>query len=189
MTATMPASMTTGRRTAGVRSALAGHAAVRILACLAAGLTLGLLFPRNPVVLGIAQSGTWFPKTVVTFATAIIFVLMSAALAKTLLTHRRSGRFLLYVIGLYVLMGFVSLLYVSAWIPALTGLPMNRPGQDLAGTRRLAARHRDGVRDRVFGATPLAGAGGGVPRRRRDRRDPGAPPGRARTHSRAPTGC
>ena len=39
-------------------------------------------------------------------------------LVKTLLTHRHSGRFLLYVIGLYVLMGFVSLLYVAAWIPA-----------------------------------------------------------------------
>ena len=67
--------MTPGRwrRTAGVGSAVAGHAAVRILACLAAGLTLGLLFPHNPVVLGLAQSGTWFPKTIVTFATAIIF--------------------------------------------------------------------------------------------------------------------
>ncbi len=84
-------------------------------------------------MLGIAQSGTWFPKTIVTFATAIIFVLMSAALAKTLLTHRRSGRFLFYIIGLYVSMGFVSLLYVSAWIPALTGLPMNHPGQPLPG--------------------------------------------------------
>ena len=106
---------------------------MRILGCLAAGLALGLLFPRNPVVLGIAQSGTWFPKTIVTFATAIIFILMSAALAKTLLTHSRSGRFLLYVIGLYVSMGLVSLVYVSAWIPALTGLPMNRPGQPLPG--------------------------------------------------------
>ena len=80
---------------------------MRILICLAAGLALGLLFPRNPVVLGIAQSGTWFPKTIVTFATAIIFVLMSAALAKTLLTHRRSGRFVLYLLGVYVSMGFV----------------------------------------------------------------------------------
>lgn len=61
---------------------------------------------------------------------------MSAALARTLLTHRRSGRFLLVIIGLYVAMGFVSLLYVSAWIPALTGLPMNRPGQPLPGIAR-----------------------------------------------------
>ena len=109
------------------------HPAARILVCLAAGLALGLFFPRNPVVLGIAQSGTWFPRTIVTFATAIIFVLMSGAIAKTLLTHSRSGRFLLWIIGLYVSMGFLSLVYVSAWIPALTGLPMNLTGQPLPG--------------------------------------------------------
>src|SRR4051812_45108753 len=107
--------------------------AARILGCLAAGLALGLLFPRNRVVLALAQSGTWFPKTVVTFATVIIFVLMSAALAKTLLTHKRSGRFLLFVIGLYASMGFASLLYVSLWIPALTGLPTSRAGEALPG--------------------------------------------------------
>ncbi|MEP7307977.1 MAG: cation:dicarboxylase symporter family transporter [Acidobacteriota bacterium] len=115
------------------RSGLAAHRSVQTLGSLAAGLALGLLFPRSPLVLGIAQSGTWFPKTIVTFAAAIIFILMSAALAKTLLTHRRSGRFLLFTIGLYVLMGLVSLLYVSAWIPLLTGLPMQRPGQELPG--------------------------------------------------------
>jgi Na+/H+-dicarboxylate symporter len=112
-------------------TALARYPAVQILGCLSAGLALGVFFPRNPVVLGIAQTGTWFPKTIVTFATAIIFVLMSAALAKTLFTHRRSGRFLLSVIGLYVVMGFVSLLYVSAWIPTLTGLPLNQSQQPL----------------------------------------------------------
>jgi Na+/H+-dicarboxylate symporter len=114
-------------------SRLVTHRAVRALASLIAGITLGLLFPRNPLVLGLAQSGTWFPKTVVTFAAAIIFVLMSAALAKTLLTHRRSGRFLLHTVGLYVLMGLISLLYVSAWIPLLTGLPVQLPGQVLPG--------------------------------------------------------
>ena len=86
-------------------SGLARYPAVRILGCLSAGLALGFFFPRNPVVLAVAQSGTWFPKTIVTFATAIIFILMSAALAKTILTHRRSGRFLFYVISLYVLDG------------------------------------------------------------------------------------
>ena len=109
------------------------HRAVRILISLAVGVALGLLFPRNPIVLAAALTGTWFPKTIVTFATIVIFILMSAALAKTLLTHRRSGRFLSYTVSLYVLMGLVSLMYVSAWIPVLTGLPMNRPGQGLPG--------------------------------------------------------
>jgi len=106
---------------------------VRILGCLAGGLALGFLFPRNPVVLAIAETGTWFPKTVVSFATAIVFVLMAAALAKTLLTHSRSGRFLLIVVGLYVALGLLSLVYVSAWIPVLTGLPMSSPGQPMPG--------------------------------------------------------
>jgi Na+/H+-dicarboxylate symporter len=112
---------------------VAMHPAARIFLCLAGGLVLGLWFPNHPLVLGLAQTGTWFPKTIVTFATAIVFVLMASALAKTLLTHRRSGRFLLYTIGLYVAMGFLSLVYVSAWIPFLTGLPMNRAGNALPG--------------------------------------------------------
>src|SRR5438552_3988151 len=107
--------------------------AVRIFAYLVAGLTLGTILPRNSVVLGLAQSGTWFPKTVVIFAPAIIFVLKSAPLAKTLLTHSRAGRFLLTIVGLYVAMAAVSLVYVSFWIPPLTGLPLSLPGQRLPG--------------------------------------------------------
>jgi hypothetical protein len=61
---------------------------VIIAACLCTGLGLGLAFPQNQVVLAIAQSGTWFPRTIVTLATAIVFVLMSAALARTLLIAR-----------------------------------------------------------------------------------------------------
>jgi len=107
--------------------------AVRIFIFLAAGLALGTILPRNPVVLALAQSGTWFPKTVVTVAPAIVFVLMSAPVAKTLLTHSRAGRFLLIIVGLYVAMAAVSLVYVSFWIPPLTGLPLSLPGQRLPG--------------------------------------------------------
>ena len=106
---------------------------VQTFGCLAAGLALGTFFPDNPVFLRIAQSGTWFPRTIVTFATAIIFILMAAALAKTLLSHSRASRFLLLVVGLYVLMAAASLLYVSMWIPFLTGLPLSRPGQPPPG--------------------------------------------------------
>ena len=84
-------------------------------------------------MLALAQSGTWFPKTIVTVAPTIIFVLMSASLAKTLLTHNRAGRFLLIIVGLYVAMAGLSLLYVSFWIPPLTGLPLSLPGQRLPG--------------------------------------------------------
>jgi Na+/H+-dicarboxylate symporter len=106
---------------------------VTIVACLITGLGLGLAFPQNPVVLGIAQSGTWFPRTIVTLATAIIFILMSAALARTLQSHVRGTRFLAILITLYVVMAAVSLLYVSAWIPVLTGLPLSRADVPLPG--------------------------------------------------------
>ena len=45
-----------------------------------------LMLRATAIVLGIAESGTWFPKTVVTLATAIIFILIASALAKTLLS-------------------------------------------------------------------------------------------------------
>src|SRR5678809_1798706 len=98
---------------------------VIIAACLCTGLGLGLAFPQNQVVLAIAQSGTWFPRTIVTLATAIVFVLMSASLARTLQSHARGTRFLTIVVALYVVMAGVSLIYVAAWIPLLTGLPLS----------------------------------------------------------------
>jgi Na+/H+-dicarboxylate symporter len=104
-----------------------------IVACLLTGLGLGLAFPQNPVVLALAQSGTWFPRTIVTLATAIVFILMSAALARTLLSQRRGTRFLAILITLYVVMAAVSLLYVSAWIPVLTGLPLSRADVPIPG--------------------------------------------------------
>ena len=106
---------------------------VKIVACLLTGLGLGLAFPQNAIVLAIAQSGTWFPRTIVTLATAIVFILMSAALARTLLSHARGTRFLAILVTLYVVMAAVSLLYVSAWIPVLTGLPFNRADVPLPG--------------------------------------------------------
>jgi Na+/H+-dicarboxylate symporter len=106
---------------------------VQIVTLLLAGLGIGLAFPQNAIVLAIAQSGTWFPRTIVTLATAIVFVLMSAALARTLQAHARATRFLATIVTLYVVMAAVSLLYVSAWIPALTGLPLSRPGVPLPG--------------------------------------------------------
>jgi Na+/H+-dicarboxylate symporter len=104
-----------------------------IAVCLGTGLGLGLAFPKNQVVLAIGQSGTWFPRTIVTLATGIVFVLMSAALARTLLSQVRGTRFLAILITLYLVMAAVSLLYVAAWIPALTGLPFNRDDVPLPG--------------------------------------------------------
>lgn len=100
---------------------------MKIVACLLTGLGLGFAFPQNPVVLALAQSGTWFPRTIVTLATAIVFVLMSAAVARTLQSHARGTRFLVILVTLYIVMAAVSLIYVSAWIPMLTGIPFSSP--------------------------------------------------------------
>jgi Na+/H+-dicarboxylate symporter len=107
--------------------------AAKVVVCLLGGLGLGLALPRDPIVLAIAQTGTWFPRTIVTLATAIVFILMSAALAKTLRSHARGTRVLAILVGLYVAMAAVSLLYVSAWIPVLTGLPISRADVPLPG--------------------------------------------------------
>lgn len=107
--------------------------AVKVVGCLAAGFALGIAFPDNAIVLAVHESGTWFPRLVVTCATAIVFILMSAALASTLLTHARATRFLAILVMLYVAMAAVSLLYVSAWIPVLTGLPLTRVDVPLPG--------------------------------------------------------
>ena len=101
--------------------------AVKVLACLVGGLALGFAFPHNAAVLMLADTGTWFPRAIVSLATAVIFVLMASTLARTLLSHARAARFLAIIVSLYVAMGAVSLLYVSLWIPLLTGLPLNRP--------------------------------------------------------------
>jgi Na+/H+-dicarboxylate symporter len=108
---------------------------VKIAACLLTGFGMGLAFPQHAIVLAIAESGTWFPRTIVTLATAIVFILMAAALARTLQSHARGTRFLAILVGLYVAMAAVSLLYVSAWIPVLTGLPVSRPDVALPGLR------------------------------------------------------
>ena len=126
-------------RTGPERTRRRVHPSVRVFGYLIAGLAIGAAFPNNRLVQWIAQSGTWFPRTIVTFATAIIFVLMAAALVKTLFERRHAGRFLMIVVGLYVAMGAVSLLYVSAWIPALTGLPLTADGYQIPGGRAWLA--------------------------------------------------
>jgi Na+/H+-dicarboxylate symporter len=107
--------------------------AVRVLACLIAGLALGFAFPKNPAVLLVAETGTWFPRVIVTLATAVIFILMASTLARTLLSHARAARFLAIIVSLYVAIGAVSLLYVSLWIPLLTKLPLSRPATTAPG--------------------------------------------------------
>ncbi len=100
-----------------------------VIALLAAGLVAGVLFPGNRIASAVYVSGTYFPKAVVTFATLIIFTLLSGATAKLVLYHRQgAGRFFGLLLAAYGALGFASLVYVTIWIPFLTKLPITAPG-------------------------------------------------------------
>ena len=105
-----------------------------VVGLMALGLLLGFFFPKNSVVRILYNSGTWFPKTVVTFAAFFIFNLLAAAMAKLVLFHRqKAGRLFSLILALYVTMGAISLIYITLWIPYLTNLPFTRPGVAIPG--------------------------------------------------------
>ncbi len=105
-----------------------------VVGLMALGLLLGYLFPKNWIVQIIYASGTWFPKAVVTFAAFFIFNLLAAAMAKLVLFHReRASHLFGLILGIYISMGVISLIYVTIWIPYLTNLPITRPGVTIPG--------------------------------------------------------
>src|SRR5580704_19660998 len=108
--------------------------AVCVIALLAAGLLIGVLFHGNRMAAAIYTSGTYFPKLVVTFATLIIFALLSGATAKLVLYNRQgAGRLFGSILAAYIVLGFASLVYVTIWIPILTKLPFAAPGVPILG--------------------------------------------------------
>ena len=108
--------------------------ALWVIVFLAGGLLFGVLFPGNRVAAVIYASGTYFPKVVVTFATLVIFALLSGATAKLVLYNRQgAGRLFGSILAAYVVLGFASLAYVTLWIPILTKLPFAAPGAPILG--------------------------------------------------------
>lgn len=100
-----------------------------VLAFVAAGLAAGLFFPHNRICLALYTSGTYFPKTIVSLATLVIFALLAGATAKLVLVHRQRARRLFGLILIaYVILGLASLVFVTVWIPILTKLPFTVPG-------------------------------------------------------------
>jgi Na+/H+-dicarboxylate symporter len=100
-----------------------------VMVFLAGGLVVGMLFPESRMANAIYTTGTYFPKAVVTFATLIIFAILSGATAKLVLFHRAgAGRLFGLILLAYVALGFASLFYVTIWIPILTNLPLTAPG-------------------------------------------------------------
>lgn len=103
--------------------------ALCVLLLLAVGLLIGVLLPGNRVAAALYTSGTYFPKLIVTFATVIIFALLSGATAKLVLFNRQSaGRLFGSLLVVYIALGLASLVYVTIWIPILTKLPFASEG-------------------------------------------------------------
>ena len=117
---------------------------VWVVGLLAAGLGVGILWPKNALVGAVYLSGTYFPKLIVSLAPLLIFHLLAAATAKIILLHKeRAGRLFGLVVGLYVAMGAVSLFYAAVWIYYMVGVPLTHEnthvptlGQWLAGVLR-----------------------------------------------------
>lgn len=103
-----------------------------VVGLLVIGLFVGWMFPKSPVVNAVFTSGTYFPKTIVTFAAFFIFNLLAAAMAKLVIFHQeKAGRLFGLILGMYVTMGLLSLIYVTLWIPLLTNLPFTLPGVEM----------------------------------------------------------
>ncbi len=104
----------------------------RVIGFLIIGLSLGYTFPKNEVINALYISGTYFPKTVVTFAALLIFNLLAGAMAKLILYHKdKAGRMFGLIVGLYIFMGFISLCYASTWLMVLTNVPWSLPGVEV----------------------------------------------------------
>lgn len=107
---------------------------IMVVGYLTVGMILGYFFPTNQFVSALHISGTYFPKTIVTFAALLIFNLLAGAMAKLMLFHKeQAGRLFGLIFGAYVLMGLVSLFYVTGWITILTDLPFFLPGLEVPG--------------------------------------------------------
>ena len=105
---------------------------VWVVTLLAVGIGLGLCLPTNSAVRAIYTSGTYFPRLLVTLASLLIFHLLTAATAKLLLNHKqRAGRLFVWTITLYVSLGIASLIYATAWLAILSGLPFTGHGTGL----------------------------------------------------------
>lgn len=100
-----------------------------VILTLGLGFLLGFYLPNNKTVQIIAKSGTYFPKTVVTFATVIIFFLLAAATARLIIIYKdKAGKLFSRTFLLYVVLGIVSLLWSALFVQLVVGLPMTVDG-------------------------------------------------------------
>jgi Na+/H+-dicarboxylate symporter len=101
---------------------------------LAAGFLLGSYLPDQPFVKVLAVSGEYFPKTIVTFATAIIFFLLAGATARLIMVHKETaGKLFGRIFILYFTLGIAALIFACMFILAFLDLPLSQAGAEAAG--------------------------------------------------------
>lgn len=114
---------------------------ILVMGYLIVGLNLGYFFPKNELIGALHISGTFFPKTIVTFAALLIFNLLAGAMCKLMLFHReQAGKLFGLIFGVYLAMGCVSLFYVTGWIALLTDIPFFLPGLEVPGPAEWVAQ-------------------------------------------------
>ena len=107
---------------------------ILVVGYLIVGLALGYAFPKNALIGALFTSGTYFPKTIVTFAALLIFNLLAAAMSKLMLFHKgKAGKMFGLILGCYVTMALISLLYVTGWIHVLSDIPFVLAGVEVPG--------------------------------------------------------
>ncbi|SFD35723.1 Na+/H+-dicarboxylate symporter [Bacillus sp. OV194] len=90
---------------------------------LSLGFLSGLYLPENQFVHALAVSGTYFPKTIVTLATAIIFFLLAGATAKLIMVHKdKAGPLFGRILILYLSLALAALLFTIVFILLFIGL-------------------------------------------------------------------
>ncbi|WML50720.1 cation:dicarboxylase symporter family transporter [Neobacillus sp. PS3-34] len=101
---------------------------------LATGFLLGLFFPHNAFVQTLAKSGEIFPKTIVTFATVIIFFLLSGATIKLITVHKdKAGKLFGRIFLLYLVLGLAALAWAGLFIKVIVGVDFDTKGAHAAG--------------------------------------------------------
>ena len=107
---------------------------ILVVGYLIVGLLLGYMFPKVEAIKMLNLSGTYFPKTIVTFAALLIFNLLASAMCKLMLYHKEAaGKLFSLIFCIYLIMGCVSLIYVTGWILVLTDTPISLPGVEVPG--------------------------------------------------------
>lgn len=90
------------------------------------GFLTGSIAPKNPIVHFIAQTGTIFPKAIVTFAAPVIFFLLAGATIRVIKSQKgRAGKIVGMVFAAFLIVGLASLTWSTILVKMFIHLPIS----------------------------------------------------------------